>query len=138
MIHGRVFRTEEAGAIPAALAKGKGDVYIYAPAATVQRVHLETEDELATWIRHCDLVAIGRMNGGGSSYMTVAKGFLNTDWDFVIEEVLKDNTNWPETPGSAITVIRSGGKIAVDGRTVYAVRKMYREFESGGQYLMFL
>jgi hypothetical protein len=34
-IHGRIFRMEEAGAIPAALSKGGGDVYIYSPTSNM-------------------------------------------------------------------------------------------------------
>jgi hypothetical protein len=136
-IHGRVFRTEEAGAIPTALAKGSGDVYIHAPTATITEVALDPRNQIANWMRYCDLVAVGRI-GTGASYMTAGKGFLNTDWSFVVEEVLKDNPLASVNSGESITVIRSGGKLNIGGRTVHAVQRFYKEFRSGNQYLLFL
>jgi hypothetical protein len=137
-IHAKIgVLSEEANAIPAALAKATGDVYIHAPGMVVDKVTVPPKDEMATWVRQCDMIARGRM-GSGSSYLTARKGFLNTDWNFTLEEVLKNNPMTPVSPGSTITVIAFGGKLKIGQRTVYALQHIYREFRTGEQYLLFL
>ncbi|MGH9793585.1 MAG: hypothetical protein ACRD5G_02325 [Candidatus Acidiferrales bacterium] len=136
-IHGRIVQSEEAGAIPARMAEGTGDIYIHAPYAIIDEIQLDTKNHLAGWMRDCDLVAIGRM-GTGTSYMTARKGFLNTDWSFVVEEVLKDNTKAPVIAGRTITVIAFGGTTRIGDRTVHAIQKTYKKFRADDQYLLFL
>jgi len=48
------------------------------------------------------------------------KDFLYTDWNFTVEEVMKTNGNSPVYRGATILVTRPGGKLQVNGRTVYA------------------
>ena len=136
-IHGRIVQSEEPGAIPGRLAKATGDIYIHAPYMIIDEVQLDTKNHLAGWMRDCDLVAIGKM-GTGTPYMTARKGFVNTDWSFVVEEVLKDNTKASVIPGSTITVITFGGNLKIGQRTVHAIQKTYGEFRAGDQYLLFL
>jgi len=136
-IHGRIIQSEEAGAIPDRLAKGTGNIYIHAPDLIITPVHLDPKNQIANWMRQCDLVVVGKM-GTGTSYMTARKGFLNTDWSFTVEDMVKNNPAALVSSGTTITVIAFGGKLEIGGRTVHAIQKTYREFRTGQQYLLFL
>lgn len=136
-IHGRKVQSEEPGAIPAALERERGDVYIHAPSVVMEEIRLDPKNQLSNWMRHCDLIAVGKI-GASTPYITARKGFVNTDWDFELKEVLKNNPEAPVSPGEGITVIAFGGRLKIGQRTVHAIQTTYREFKLGEEYLLFL
>lgn len=136
-IHGRKVQSEEAGAIPAALARETGDVYIRAASEIIEEIHFDSTNQLANWMRDCDLVAVGKI-GTGIPYMTARQGFVNTDWSFEVKQVVKDNPKAAVAPGADLTVIAFGGRLKVGQRTVHAIQTTYKEFRPGEEYLLFL
>jgi len=87
----------------------------------------------------CDsaLVVLGKM-GTGTSHLTANQKFLYTDWGFLVGEVIRNNPDSPVSAGQSITVVKAGGRLQFQGRMVYAVDDNFREFEPGGEYLLFL
>jgi hypothetical protein len=136
-IHGRKVQSEEAGAIPAALARETGDVYIHAASPIIDEIGLDPKNQLANWMRHCDLVALGKI-GTGTAYMTARQGFVNTDWSFEVTQVVKNNPQAPVDSATSITVIAFGGRLKIGQRTIHAIQKTHREFKPGEEYLLFL
>ena len=72
------------------------------------------------------------------SALTEDEDFLFTDWEMVVEEVLKDNPQAPITVGSEILVTRLGGEIVLNGRSIRAIERAFRPFRPEGRYLLFL
>jgi hypothetical protein len=84
-----------------------------------------------------DLVVLGK-TGTGTAHMTAEKDFLYTDWDFTVEEVLKNNATSAVHSGATIIVTRPGGKLQVSGRIVYATCGDFLDFAPGQEYLVYL
>jgi hypothetical protein len=72
----------------------------------------------------------------GLSHMTADGKFIYSDWTFRINDVLQDN---PKAPiGSTISVVRGGGILKINGRTVIGKERRFPEFRPGSDYLLFL
>jgi len=129
------------GEIPEMLSKTTGDVHVRCVLGVVQRVLVEPPptpvEELGMLAAESDLVVLGKI-GTGTSHMTADKDFLYTDWNFTVEEVMKTNGNSPVYPGATILVTRTGGKLQVNGRTVYATCEDFLDFATGQEYLLYL
>lgn len=143
--HGRIF-SENPGVLQKALANGTGDAYAHGGhsnttltetvPASVSRSDLEIFSIARLLCRH-DLTVVGRI-GTGTSHLTNDGGFLYTDWGFLVEQVIRNNPEAPVVSGNSIIVVKAGGKLQVQGRTVYAVDDNFAGFESGQEYLLFL
>jgi hypothetical protein len=72
--------------------------------------------------RTSDVVIRGRVTKKASQ-VTENDGFLFTDYDVAVLEVLKDNAAAPLTPNATITVTRQGGKVLLDGVIIIAIDK---------------
>src|SRR5215510_7835226 len=72
--------------------------------------------------RRSDVVILGRV-ANKNSQVTEDDGFLFTDYDVAVEEVLKDNaaTSASLSPGATITVTWPGGAVLLDGVIVTAI-----------------
>src|SRR5437764_14498436 len=57
---------------------------------------------------------------------------------FAVEHVLKDNLHSPSAGRYTLIVTRSGGKLQINGRNIYANDLGFKDFTSGGRYLLFL
>jgi hypothetical protein len=84
-----------------------------------------------------DAVIIGAIQSK-SSQLTEDKNFIFTDYDLVVEEVLKDNFSSPINPGATITVTRPGGAIKLKSKIVRATDESFKPFAIDGHYLLFL
>jgi hypothetical protein len=141
-VHSRLPHTGGAvGEIPERLSKTTGDVHVRCVLGVTQKVAVipppSPVDELGMLAAESDLVVLGK-TGTGTAHMTAEKDFLYTDWNFIVEEVLKSNANSPVYPGATILVTRPGGKLQVNGRTVYATCGDFLDFATGQEYLLYL
>jgi hypothetical protein len=138
-VHSRLFQKGSVGQIPDMLSRGSGDVYLACVVGISQRVHVERSlpEELGLMASDSDLVVLGKV-GTGTTHTTADKDWLYTDWNFAVEEVLKDNPKASVHPGATILVTRPGGKLQVNGRMVYATCSDFQEFASGPEYLLYL
>lgn len=137
-VHSRLFHKGAAGQIPDMISRTSGDVHIPCVVPVVQRVALPPLGELATLACDSDLVVLGKTGTRHGSHMTADKDFLYTDWDFVVEEVLKDNPKAPVHAGTAILITRPGGALQVNGRMVYAICSDLSDFVTSREYLLYL
>jgi hypothetical protein len=139
-VHSRLFRKGPVGQIPEMLAKTTGDVHVRCVLGISQRIAVvpppSPAEELGTLAANSDLVMLGKA-GISTAHMTADKDFLYTDWNFTVEEVLKNDAT-PVQPGAAILVTRPGGKLQVNGRMVYADCGDFLDFTTGRQYLLYL
>jgi hypothetical protein len=136
-VHSRLFRKGPVGQIPAMLSKSTGDVHVPCVPGVVQRIQMPLVDELGMLTSESDLVVLGK-TVQGTSHLNADKDFIYSDWNFSVEEVLKDNIHAAVQPGATILVTRPGGKLQMNGRTVYANCTDFLDFESGQQYLLYL
>src|SRR5437016_12760510 len=134
-VHSHLFHKGPVGQIPDMLSKGTGDVHIPCVVAVVQQIWGTPEQELSMFASNSDLVVLAKAD---SETTHTTKDFLYTDWNFVVEEVLKDNPKASVQPGTTILVTRPGGKLVINKRMVYANCADFREFYSGQEYLLYL
>jgi hypothetical protein len=144
--HGRIFAGGQPNEIQTMLSKTAGDVYIHGGflsttiMQTLPRELKPTElasFQMASLMCSHDLVVLGRI-GSGSSHTTNDNGFLYTDWGFLVEEVVRNNSESPVAAGKSIIVVKAGGKLQIQGRMVYAIDNNFSEFQTGQEYLLFL
>jgi hypothetical protein len=84
-----------------------------------------------------DAVIIGEVKNK-SSQLTEYGEFAFTDYEVVVEELLKNNTASPIQPTNTITVTRSGGLIELNGKVIHAIDESFKSFEVGERVLLFL
>ncbi|HXE76084.1 MAG TPA: hypothetical protein VNN18_10680 [Candidatus Xenobia bacterium] len=84
-----------------------------------------------------EAVLIGRVRGG-LSHLTQDEDFIFTDYDFVVEEVIKHDPRGPIQSGATVTITRPGGTMKLHGRIVRAIDGRFAPFHAGGRYLLFL
>jgi hypothetical protein len=73
-----------------------------------------------------------------TSMFNEGETFVFTEHKVTVEEVIKNNSSAPIDPSSEITIIRAGGKLQVDGRTVVAIESTVKPIRVGTTYLLFL
>lgn len=137
-VHGKLFRAGIPGQIQQQLAASKGDVVLRPFGMSSEiGVELPLGAKLLTLTCQSD-VAIVAKAGPSLSHPTADQGFVYTDWQFTVEEVLKDNPKAP-IPGSAtIVVTRPGGVLEINGRKVQAKLAHFRDFVQGEELLLYL
>lgn len=64
--------------------------------------------------------------------------FTFTDYELIVEEILKDNSVAQIQPHNAITITRSGGVVKLNGHIIRAKDYRSEPLEVGGRYLVFL
>jgi len=136
-VHSRLFHKGPVGQIPEMLSKTTGPVNVPCVVGVVQKVMVSPVDELSMLAADSDLVVLGKA-GAGTAHMTADKDFLYTDWNFTVEEVLKNNATSPVETGATILVTRPGGKLQVNGRMVQANCADFLDFSTGREYLLYL
>lgn len=87
--------------------------------------------------RGADAVVIGVAKKGVSA-LTADEGFIYSDWEFEVEEILKDNASSPLSVFGGITVTRPGGTLTLHGKEIYARETNFLSFVPGARYLLFL
>jgi hypothetical protein len=97
--------------------------------------------DLNTYLRDnackADAVVVGAVKSKASQ-LTEDGTFAFTDYEFTIEEVLKNNAAAPLNTGSQITIARAGGVVKLQGRTLRAFDQSEKPLESNGRFLLFL
>lgn len=137
-VHGKLFRAGTPGQIQQQLAATKGDV-VLRPFGMSSEIGFELPlgAKLLTLTCQSDLAIVAKA-GPSLSHPTADQGFVYTDWQFTVEEVLKDNPKAP-IPGSAtIVVTRPGGVLEINGRKVQAKLAHFRDFVQGEELLLYL
>lgn len=119
------------------LSKGTGDVHIPCVVGISQQIKVDLPHQPAAPAADSDLVVLAKAETG-TSHMNADKDFLYTDWNFVSEEILKNNSYSAVQTGATILATRPGGKLQVNGRTVYADCADFLSFANGQQYLLYL
>ncbi len=85
-----------------------------------------------------DAVVIGTIKEQITSQLTENEEFLFSEYDLVVEDVIKYNPNASIAPASVISVIRHGGKVKFNGKVISAVVATFSPFIEGDQYLLYL
>jgi len=97
--------------------------------------------DLNTYLRDnackADAIVIGTVNSK-TSQLTEDGSFTFTEYDVTVEEVLKDNSKSPLAANSNITVVRAGGVVQLNGRTIRALDRSEKPLETAGRFLLFL
>ncbi|HKF49287.1 MAG TPA: hypothetical protein VKB38_18145 [Terracidiphilus sp.] len=144
-VHSRIFQSSAIGTIPDLLAKTTGDITLTNGGDLEGSAPMEDPNEppyppvaLVDLACYADAVVVAAPVAG-VSHMTSDKGAIYSDWTMHVEEVLRDTPKAPIGGSETITVVRAGGKLVIDGRTVVVKAARFPEFEPGvNKYLLFL
>ena len=136
-VHSRLFRKGPTGEITNMLSRTTGDVHVPCVVPVWQRIKVPFVDELGMLASRSDLIVLAKAEAG-TTHMNADRDFLYTDWNFVVEEVLKDNPKASVQPGATILVTRPGGKLQINGRMVHAACADFEDFSSRQEYLLYL
>jgi len=95
------------------------------------------ENALESLARRVDAIVVASVKDKTSMF-NEGETFVFTEHKVRIEEVIKNNSSAPIDPGSEITIMRAGGKVLVDGRTIVAIESSVKPIRVGTTYLLFL
>lgn len=73
-----------------------------------------------------------------TSQLTEDENFIFSDYDVLVEGVLKNNPAAPIQPNTRLSVTRPGGTVRLNGLNVSARDEVYRRLDVGSRYLLFL
>jgi hypothetical protein len=135
-IHSKEVHGGIPGQITLQLEKTSGDIELRWTQGPPLIVELDPLSTLEMLTCQNDLVVLGTI-GNGTSQPTVDEGYIYTDWNLTIQEVLKNNQKSPVQVGQTIVVTRPGGTLEIGGRHVYA-RTDSPQFLSGAEVLLYL
>lgn len=135
--HGNLFNAGPPGQIQEQLAHTKGDVRLLSTISPEMGIDMPMEWKFANLACQNDLVVVAKASSG-SSHPTANQGYIYTDWQFGVEEVLRDNSKAPVRAGATIVVTRPGGVLEIGGRKVYAKLDHFRDFVPNEKLLLYL
>jgi len=95
------------------------------------------ENALESLARRVDAIVVASVKDKTSMF-NEGETFLFTEHKVRVGEVIKNNSSAPIDPGSEITIMRAGGKVLVDGRTIVAIESSVKPIRVGTTYLLFL
>jgi hypothetical protein len=147
-IHSRLFLYNETpGEIPKRLAhQPTGNVKLGCVGEIIDEVHVSGLDPHANFLSNLtvatmrsSLVVVGEA-GHLTPHMTADKGFLYSDYQITVKQIIKNNAKAPVKVGETITVARPGGILPIGGggRAIVADCPNFRLWGTGKQYLMYL
>ena len=125
------------GQIPNRLATESGDIHLDNTQLPPNVIQLDPSSTLGNLSCESDLVVVGKF-GKVTSYPTEDQGYIYSDLDFTVEEVVKNNQSAPVAAGQDITITRPGGLLTINGRHVYALRENFPLFHPGQEALLYL
>lgn len=96
-----------------------------------------TPSALDFLVENADAVVIGTVSNK-TSQLNEKRTFIFTDFDFTVEEVLKNFPGDRIEPSSLITITHPGGKVLLNGKIVTAIDRTFKPLEKGERYLLFL
>lgn len=95
------------------------------------------DNALESLARRVDAIVIASVKDKTSMF-NEGETFIFTEHKVRVEEVIKNNSSAPIDPGSEITIMRAGGKVLVDGRTITAIESTLKPIRVGTTYVLFL
>ncbi len=125
------------GQIPNRMATESGDIHLDNTQLPPNVIQLDPNSTLANLSCESDLVVVGKF-GKATSYPTEDLGYIYSDLDFTVEEVVKSDRSAPVAAGQNITITRPGGLLTINGRHVYAVSDAFPLFHPGQEALLYL
>lgn len=143
--HGRLYNTYKGREkLIDKVAKEKGDIEVRMvtfPPFGGSVPSFDSNDSTDTFLRgisrDADAVVLGTIKDG-TSHLTENGTFVFTDYDFLVEEVIKQDSTAEIQANSNITVTRPGGTIQLKGRIVRAKDVSFNSFEPERRYVLFL
>lgn len=135
-VHSKEVHGGVPGQITRQLATTSGDIHLRYTQGPPLIVELDPLSTLENLTCENDLVVLGTI-GNGTSQPTVDQGYIYTDWNLTLQEILKNNPKSPVQAGQTIVVTRPGGTLEIGGRHVYA-RTDSPEFSPGAEVLLYL
>jgi hypothetical protein len=84
-----------------------------------------------------DAVVIGIVQNK-SAHLTEDETFVYTEYEFLINDVLKNNTRSPIEVNGSIQITRPGGLIKLDNQIIRVVDQLYEPLQTKKEYLLFL
>ena len=136
-VHSRQVPGGIPGQIPNRLATESGDIHLDNLQGQPYYIQLDPKSTLENVSCESDLAVVGKF-GKATSYPTEDLGYIYSDWDFTVEEVVKSDRVTPVAPGQSITVTHPGGQLTINGRHVYALSESFPPFHPGEEALVYL
>ncbi len=131
-VHSRQVHGGIPGQIPNRMAAESGDIHLDNLQGSPYRIMSDDpRNTLANLSCESDLVVVGKF-GKATSYPTEDQGYIYSDLDFTVEEVVKNNQSAPVAAGQNLTITRPGGLLTINGRHVYALRENFPLFHPAG------
>lgn len=137
--HARLYSCSGVGRRLTDLARERGEDVTIGIDPPLQMIQPEGEKEngLESLARRVDAIVVASVKDKTSMFNS-GETFVFTEHNVRVEEVIKNNSSAPVDSGSEITIMRAGGKILVDGRTVVAIESSVKPIRVGTTYLLFL
>src|SRR5207247_1932224 len=136
-VHTKMYHAQWSETIPELLAKSTGDLHLtydQPPGFTGGIPNPPAYPPYPLPGMACNSDAVVEATAqSGVSYLTKDQTFVYTDWNFTVLNVLKDNSKSPIALGSNVVVVRPGGKLEINGRTVYAQDTHFKDFHPDGR-----
>lgn len=85
-----------------------------------------------------DVIVVGTIKDKTASQLTEDEEFLFSEHSIVVEQVIKDNPSAPIGVGSAVNVVRPGGRAQLHGKVISAVVPSFPPFLGEERYILFL
>lgn len=139
--HGKLYKKYDSSRkIPELIQSQTGEVQVYRLTpliAELEGSQPSSQERLSQIICTADTVVIGVVKSKASQ-LTEDQNFVFTDYEFAIEEVLKNASPTSLASNDEITVTRPGGNILLSGRKVKALDELFPLLSLGKRYLLFL
>jgi hypothetical protein len=115
-----------------------GDVMPGIPILTPGPTSFDLDEFLKGSVRDADAVIVGSVKSKTSMF-NEEETFVFTDYQFNVEEVLKNNSASPLSLGAEVIVTRPGGAVVLgNGRLVRVGNRNLHPFAVDGRYVLFL
>ena len=84
-----------------------------------------------------DAVVVGLVRDKTSQF-TEEEGFIFSDYEVVVQEILKNNTTAPIQANESVIITRPGGAVRLDGRVFQAEDESFKPLNMNSRYVLFL
>lgn len=92
---------------------------------------------MVEFVCQSDAVVVGTAESS-VSHMTADSDFIYSEWKVRISSVLQDNPKSPIFGSKEISVVRAGGLLTINGRSVIGKEWNFPQFQPGDKYLLYL
>ena len=135
--HGKLFK-HKGRKLQDIAANQTGDVEVIEEEGYV--IEIPDSSHTPTFIKavcNADAVILGTLKTK-SSQLTSQGNFIFTDYEVVVDEVIKNHSVTPIRVGTIITTTRDGGAVSINQRVLRATRADFDAPVIGNQYLLFV